>query len=261
MPVDVFVDIESIPPARKEKPKLKLDVLRRLLRDFPSPLAPPGKFKAPLDEKSGEKNMPIDSTLTDNRCTEECSEEMFRRLALHAEFGRILCIGVIIEKDGAELKKGVFGFDKETKKLHMDEAKTLRGFWKLLEKDFNPRRDLIIGHNLMDFDLPFIYKRSRIKSIKPSVQLSFARYRSAPLFDTMREWAMWNLRETSISLSLLAELLEVGLKKTGGIDGGKIYDEYLKGSHSLIADYCLQDVEVTRAVYRRMMLTDDRAGK
>ncbi|HKG96348.1 MAG TPA: hypothetical protein VKA97_00940 [Pyrinomonadaceae bacterium] len=34
--------------------------------------------------------------------------------------------------------------------FHLDEARTLRAFWKLL-KGFNVRHDQIIGHNLFDF--------------------------------------------------------------------------------------------------------------
>lgn len=260
MPVLAFVDIETIPPDQAMKSKLRPDVLRRILRDFNQ--TPTVKQKAPNNEipiaaaadvvSHAADSAPQIGDNGDGDCGGGCTEEMFRRLALHAEYGRILCIGVILEKDGVVIRKGVFGFDKETEKLHMDESKTLRGFWQLLKQEFNPKRDLIIGHNLMDFDLPFIYKRSRIKRVKPSIQFNFARYRNAPIFDTMREWAMWNLRETSISLSLLAELLEVGLEKTEGIDGSKVYDEFLADNHALIAEYCLQDVEVSRAVYYQM---------
>ena len=247
MCVRIYVDIETVPPDEREKESLKVDVLRRLLRDF-----------KPVADQT--KAVEIDITDKTVSCTEECeekcSEEMFRKLALHAEYGRILCIGIIIEKDNVVTRRGVFGFDVKSGKLHLDEKKTIRGFWKILQTEFNPRRDLIIGHNLLDFDLPYIYKRSRINGIKPSVQLSFARYRNAPIFDTMREWAMWNLRESSVSLSLLAELLDVGIKKSDGMDGGRVYDELLAGNHERISEYCLQDVEVARAVYHRMILTD-----
>ena len=46
------------------------------------------------------------------------SEDDYQRLSLQAEFGRILCIGIIVEKDGIEIKKGVFGIDTENKKFH-----------------------------------------------------------------------------------------------------------------------------------------------
>ncbi len=135
MSLKAFVDIETIPPDESLKYKLKPDVLRRLLRE-----AKPTNTveqKTPNNENtfpqakdtSGSEN--VDSGGDDSHdCPNGgCTEEMFRRLALHAEYGRILCIGVILEKDGVEIRKGVFGFDKETRKLHMDESKTLRGFW------------------------------------------------------------------------------------------------------------------------------------
>lgn len=263
MSLRAFIDIETVPPDEKMKSKLKMDVLRRVMRDANFRNAVKRKaqdkdngiFASLLTNESDrtEKTKEIILSYEDNGCREECTDEMFRRLALHAEYGRILCIGVILERPGAEIRKGVFGFDKENAKFHLDEAKTLRGFWRLLKEEFNPRRDLIVGHNAMDFDLPFIYKRSRIKRVKPSVELCFARYRSAPIFDTMREWALWNLRESPISLSILAEVLEVGVEKTNGIDGSRVYNEFLAGNHQIIADYCLQDVEITRAIFHRLV--------
>ena len=241
MPLRVFLDIETIPPDEKVRERLKPSLIRKLSRKYDS------HFQ--LEQNSAA----ADSSGENEDCQENCTEEMFRSLSLHAEYGRILCIGIILEKDGAEWRKGVFGYDAKSETFHLDEKKTLRGLWKLLREEFNIRRDLIIGHNLMDFDLPFIYKRSRILKVKPSVQFSFARYRSQPIYDTMREWALWNLREKSISLPHLAELLQIGIGKTDGMDGSKIYDQYLGDNHSLIAEYCLQDVEVTRAVYHQMI--------
>jgi len=64
------------------------------------------------------------------------------------------------------------------------------------------RRDLIVGHNNMDFDLPFLYKRSMMLGVVPSVRLSFACYRSQPICDTLREWAHSDQRQ-AISLAEL----------------------------------------------------------
>lgn len=245
MPLRIFLDIETIPPDDEVKVHLKPCIIEKILRSH----------KSITKSQKSDSNDDSDDINKSGQAT--YSDELFRTLALHAEIGRILCIGVILEKDGMEWRKGIFGYDTKSEVFHLDEKKSLRGFWKLLKKEFNPRSDLIVGHNIMDFDLPFIYKRSRILKVKPSFQFSFARYRSHPIYDTMREWALWNLRECTISLSLLAELLRIDLIKTEGIDGSRVYDEFLAGNHSLIAEYCLQDVEVTRAVYHQMVLTDD----
>ena len=218
----VFVDIETLPPEEDVRRKLSPPVVRKLIR----------KRDDGGDEDS------------------ECTEEEFRRLALHGEYGRVLTIGVIVESDGEEISRGVLGRDRQTMTFHLDEAKTLRGFWKLL-RDFNVNRDLIIGHNIHAFDLPFLEKRSRIHRIRPTVKFSYARYRSRPIYDTMQEWCHWNFGQY-VSLELLAEVLKVGVSKTEGMDGSRIYDCFCAGGHEDIASYCLRDVEVARAVYYAM---------
>lgn len=240
MTLKVFLDIETLPPDESVLPIFESKILPYILT------------KSELNDF--QKKFDDADNLTEScKSKEKYIHKAYRSLSLKAEYGRVLCIGVILEKDGKEWRKGVFGYDIESEILHTDEEKILRGFWQMMRNDFDVRRDLIIGHNVMDFDLPFIYKRSRILGIKPTVKLSFARYRSFPIYDTMREWALWNLREKSVSLVHLAELLGIEISKTEGIDGSRVYDEFLKGSHSLIAKYCLQDVNVTRAVYRQMV--------
>jgi hypothetical protein len=184
-----------------------------------------------------------------------CADEQFRLLALHAEYGRVLAIGMLVEQDHQVIRCGVLGRDRGARRFHLDEVRTLRGFWRLLA-DFDARHDLIIGHNVMDFDLPFLYKRSRINRVHPGILLNFARYRHAPIYDTMREWTHWDPRAGLLSLTHLAEVLKVGMTKTAGIDGGRVYDEFLAGNHELIAEYCLQDVRMVRAVYYRMVFPE-----
>lgn len=216
-----FIDVETLPPEEQCRSLIKPELLRQLCP----------------------------------RATALCADEQFRLLALHAEYGRVLAIGIIVEQDNQVIRCGVLGRDRGARRFHLDEARTLRGFWKLLA-DFDTRRDLIIGHNVLDFDLPFLYKRSRISRVQPSILLNFARYRHAPIYDTMREWAHWDLRAGMLSLTHLAEILKVGIAKTYGIDGSRVYDEFLAGNHELIAEYCLQDVRLVRAVYYRMVFPE-----
>lgn len=219
----VFVDIETLPPSEDERASITPDVLRRIERRY-------------RREDGGARQ------------SAECSDEEFRRLALFGEYGRVLAIGVIVEQDGEEILRGVLGRERETGMFHLDERRTLRGFWKLM-RDFDVRRDLIVGFNLMDFDLPFILKRSFINRVDPTIKLNFARYRSAPIFDVMREWEQWDCRKR-ISLADLARVLKVDVRKTEGMSGGVVYERFRAGRHEEVAEYCLQDVEVTRAVYR-----------
>ena len=161
---------------------------------------------------------------------------IYRATSLSGDFGRIFCIGYALGDDPVDIIRG-------------QESEILKKWW-----DIADRADLFVGHNIMDFDLPFIYKRSIIHKIKPAarhINLSFARYRSDPIFDTMKEWDKWALR-ASISLDKLAKVLGLPTSKDGGIDGSKVYDAYLAGKYDQICEYCKRDVELTRKVFKRM---------
>lgn len=80
------------------------------------------------------------------------------KTALNVDFGRILCIG-FIDEDTQGIRSGVLGWDEPWDQFTGDERGTLAQFWQLM-KGFSPNRDCIVGHNIFDFDLKFIFKRS-----------------------------------------------------------------------------------------------------
>lgn len=178
-----------------------------------------------------------------------CPDEDYRKLALRAEQGRVLCIGLVVEQDGRILHQGVLGRDRANLRLHCDEPRTMTAFWRQFV-GFDPRRDLVIGHNIYEFDLLFLYKRSIVHQVKPPVTLSFARYRSQPIYDTMREWQRWAWG--GVSLHDLACALGLPSSKRDGIDGSKVYEFFMRNRHVEIADYCLRDVLLTREIFYRM---------
>jgi len=179
----------------------------------------------------------------------QCTEEEYRKLALSSQWCRLLCIGLIIEGDDGEIiHRGVLGRDRSTMRFHLDEGRTLRGFWNLL-KAFDDRKDLLIGFNLLDFDLVVLCQRSIIKKIKPSFQVCFKRFCSRPVYDVMWAFQYWRHR---ISLDEVAQVLEIESSKRDGIDGSRVYDLFLEGRDDEIASYCLNDVILTRSIYYRM---------
>jgi hypothetical protein len=182
------------------------------------------------------------------------SDEEFRRLALDGDYGRVLTVGVIVERDREIVHQGLFGRERQNMLFHLDEARTLRGFWKLM-REFNPSRDLVIGHNVF-FDLLFLYKRSIIQRVRPSVELSFARYRAQPIYDTMQMWNRWDYRKY-ITLDKLAKILGLESSKQQGIDGSKVYDHWCAGCHTEIAEYCMRDVRLVRDIYYRMIFEEE----
>lgn len=117
----------------------------------------------------------------------------------------------------------------------------------------NLTRDLIIGHNVLDFDLPFIVKRSIIHGIKPTARIPFRRYQRQPIFDTMWEWGCWREK---ISLDELATALGIESSKSGGLDGSQIYEAWRSGRDEEIAAYCLRDVDCVREIYYRLIMEE-----
>jgi len=176
------------------------------------------------------------------------TDDEYRQFALSGEYGRLLCIGIITERDGHIIHRGILGRDRETMRFHLDEARTLRSFRKLLQ-NFDDRQDLLIGFNLLDFDLLFLWERSIIKCVRPSFNISFARFRSHPVYDVMWEFTRWRHR---IKLDDLANILGLQSSKKDGIDGSTVFDLFTEGRHQEIADYCLADVELTKQIYERM---------
>ncbi len=166
-------------------------------------------------------------------------ESLYRLTAISGDFGQIFCIGYAFDDGNVEIIKG-------------SEKEILTSWWQVADK-----ADLFIGHNIMDFDLRFIFKRSIVNKVKPTAKhlnLSFARYRNFPIFDTMREWEKWS--QNFISLDTLAKALGLKSSKSDGIYGSNVYDHYLKGKSREIYDYCKKDVELTRQVYKRMTFED-----
>lgn len=186
----------------------------------------------------------------------QLTEDEYRQLALDSRYGRLLCIGLIIEENSSIIRRGVLGRDRGAGKFHLDEAKTLRSFWKLLG-GFNPHRDLLVGFNLLDFDLDFLCTRSVVRKVKPSFNICFARFRSSPIFDVMWEFTHWRKK---ISLDEVSKILGLQSSKQNGVDGSKVYDLFLEGCHEEITNYCMKDVELTRAVYHRLNFIEESTG-
>ena len=141
-----------------------------------------------------------------------------------------------------------------------NEKKTLEDFWFVARQI-----DLFVGHNIMEFDLRFLLQRSIILGVKPSWNrfqelgkkpwemtkyLDFARYKNLPIFDTMHEWANWGSSKSG--LEHLALAMGIPTPKEG-IDGSEVWNFYRAGKVKEICDYCMRDVETTRAVYKRMV--------
>lgn len=192
----------------------------------------------PLDPQHKEHLIASKSKHLTEPPTPEMIEEWIAHTSFSGDWGRICAIGYFKEND--KITKGVFTGD---------EKEILAQFWNIA-KDTT----LFIGHNIFEFDLPFIFKRSIIHQVKPRYELNFARYRNSPIFDTLCEWSKWSFNSRT-SLDTLAKIFGFPTSKDE-MDGSQVWPAYQQGRIDDIAKYCMKDVELTRKVYYRLLLQE-----
>lgn len=151
---------------------------------------------------------------------------------LEAVRGEVLAIGMIID-DEPEIIHGMLEAD-------------ILSLFRLRAAECSDR--IIVGHNLLGFDLPFLCRRMWRHSIDPPKQwLDCSPYRAKFAFDTMLAWSCGN-REQRISLDLLAWHFGLGRKNGTGAAFAKLYET---DRESALA-YLRNDLELTEKVYLRM---------
>ena len=183
-------------------------------------------------------------------------ERVYQLGSLNATSGRALSIAVHIgpvpgfEIEGltANQSEHAFGIDEEGNE--QDEAQALKDFLALMS-DFDPECDLVVGHNIIGFDLPFIFQRCLANNIaaKPFVDLSD--FHVHAVFDTMRAW--WLGGRNRVGLDDIAWALGIESSKTADVEGSRVFELYQAGKLAEIREYNLNDVRVTRKVYERIV--------
>lgn len=168
---------------------------------------------------------------------EEITAEEAKKAALDALAGRIVCISFIIIDE--------FKAQSAMSMVSDDEAKLLNDFWSTLRRE---NIKSFVAHNGLSFDLPYIWKRSVVNQVKPSIPLDLRRYRNDFVYDTMCVWGNWEIRGNA-SLNALAGGLGFGAKSGSG---DQVLQLWREGRHKEIADYCLHDCWLTYQCYCRM---------
>ncbi|HZC81005.1 MAG TPA: 3'-5' exonuclease, partial [Nitrospiraceae bacterium] len=168
----------------------------------------------------------------------EQQDKDYERSSFDGTFSRIICIGLIAFSDDMTPEGSVAWYGSNEREL-------LHKFWDRMAK---VRPTLYITHNGLGFDLPFIKKRSIIHQVKPTTEISLAKYRTEPVYDTLAIWSNWESRGW-VKLDVLARALGVATKSGSGKN---VAEMWATGQGKEIADYCLQDCYVTYACYSKM---------
>lgn len=181
-------------------------------------------------------------------------ERVYTLGSLAATTGRIISIAVQVGPtaefavDRPTFKEYVFGIDEFGNEQPENEA--LEGFLRLLA-NFDRETDEIVGHNVIDFDLPFIFQRCLVHGIPVPHIVNLAEYSVRGVYDTMRQW--WFGARRHVSLDDVAWALNLESSKTDEVEGSKVYELYHARKLAQIREYNLNDIRLTRKVYEHLV--------
>lgn len=184
------------------------------------------------------------SFLTKN---EETAAEIYPRAGIYAEFGKIVVVSL----------GWMFGNEKNrrlrvTTLADEDEKQLLSKLIPILQK-VEDTNSVICGHNIKEFDIPYICRRILLNGLKlPSVlDVSSMKPWQTPYLDTLEMWKFGD-RKHYTKLDLLAYIFDLPTSKDD-IDGSQVYEVYYKeGDLKRIAEYCEKDVVLTCQLYLKM---------
>ena len=166
----------------------------------------------------------------------------YERAGIYAEFGKIICISV-----------GYLARDRETGRFTMrlksyandDERIVLAEFAELLDKHFNnPAVHFLCGHNIREFDIPYLCRRLLINRMPLPNMLNLhgkKPWETNYFLDTMSLWKFGDYKSPT-ALNLLTAVFGIPSPKDD-IDGSQVGPTYwVENDLPRISRYCQKDV-------------------
>lgn len=221
----LFFDVETIPC---QIPGIKAE--------FAAAVEAPGQYK---------KADSIAAWLNENRESE--AEAAWLKTSFDGGMGQCCVIGFAIG-DEAPHAYAVSDLSREA------EVKMLQDFFCAVTDAGAGTQ--FIGHNVIGFDIPFLWKRAMVLGVKPP--FNFPRNPkpwAESVADTMLLWDA--TQRAGGSMDRICRLM--GIPGKGDVSGADVWPMVKAGRISEVADYCRGDVERTRAMYKRMTFAEGRA--
>ena len=171
-----------------------------------------------------------------------------QRAGVMAEFAKVVCISV------GYFKREVKEFQLRIKSYYGDDEKLLlQGFIDALKKmELNNSKWSFTGHNIKEFDIPFICRRLLINGMPIPPFLDFQNMKpwETNMVDTFQYWRFGDYKHYT-SLKLLAAALNVPSPKDD-IDGSMVGEVYwVEKNLERIVTYCQKDVVTTGNIILR----------
>lgn len=187
---------------------------------------------------------------TEADCVDLSDADLYlKNAALHPEFAKIIVISIgqiQFDEDGNPVTGKIKSFYGD------NEAQFLNEFMGTAQAIFNKNPNVqFTGHNIKNFDFPFLIKRSIINGVQVPHQFHLQNKKPWEncLLDTYDIWkfAGWN----SASLDLICDSLNIPSPKTV-MKGNETTEEYWNGNLEKIKKYCESDVKSTMNVMLKL---------
>lgn len=182
---------------------------------------------------------------------EQAISALFRqRAAIYAEFGRVVNISMgclQLSDHGPRLRLRSLG--------STDEFQILSSFSKVMDEYFyDPEKHILCGHNIREFDIPYLCRRMTSLGISPPSLLQIAGkkpWQVTYLYDTFEYWKFGDFK-TYTSLDLLAYSLNIPSPKSE-LDGSKVHETYwIEADMDAISRYCEMDVITVVQIFMKL---------
>lgn len=174
------------------------------------------------------------------------------RAGIMAEFGKVVCISIGYFKKEKEWQLRIKSFYQDDEKaLLIDLLNTLN------QMESVNNQWTFSGHNIKEFDIPFLCRRLLINGIPIPSYLDFQNMKpwDTNLLDTFQFWRFGDYKNFT-SLKLLAASLGVPSPKDD-IDGSMVAGVYWKENNlERIAVYCQKDVVTVGNIILRFQNMD-----
>jgi len=211
----IYIDIETLPTTNPA-------VIKQVRSNL----------KAPSNYKDAEK---IAAYIESN------AENAVHKTGLSGLFGQVLCIGYAIDDAPVEVIYEPL----------MKHENVLLAIFREIACDKQAYCiNTLVGHNILDFDAPFLSQRMMINGLKPLFRHGTKPWDMA-IDDTMTMFACGKREMYSLKNLCLAFGVQ---SPKDSMSGSEVHQYWLDGRHDEIAEYCKRDVEATRSIYNAMTI-------
>lgn len=213
----LYLDIETLPPLAWSDDQVDAYVRERV----------PGTYKKPES---------IAQWCEENR------QEVFGRAALDWRVCRVACIGLVYVVDGA-MQTAVLdgGTNDDAERRMLDGMDLILSTWQAYDA-------VVVGHNVLGFDLPRLHLLAA--RLRHGLASWFRELNGNPRHRVLDTQRLAFSTSERVSLSDLAAACGVGAKSG---HGSEVLEMWMTGKHVELRNYCLQDVLLTREVYRALV--------